>query len=232
MDVRAKTRRFLDHRRKLGTVRAANVVLGGILNRLGVSINYVYVGPAEKDPLKAGPPEVPLGYETRAGTLQDFVHFAEQGHDYDLFAIERQLAYGDLCAVTVFEGELVGYRFVTTARAPVTEQLFTVIPDGFRYAYKAWIHADHRRKNLDSKAVWVLKQMEPAGHRQRNIWDVACNNYASLLHGYVNPRYRSMRVGVVGWVTLFGKQWPFASRGAKWVGFDFRRDGANERQYL
>jgi len=231
MNFKDKLERFSQHRRLWGTTRALNFFLGGLLQRLGVSINYVFVG-ADDGLRKAQAPEIPPGYETRLGTYQDFVDFDGEGYDYDLSAVERYFANGDRCAVTFCDGAMVGYRFNTIVEAPVTEQLSVRVPDGFIYAYKAWIHAKHRRKNLDSRAVWVINQSRPADCRERDIWYIATHNYPSLLHGYVNPKARSLRMGLVGWVTLFGKQLPFSSRGAKWLGFEFHRHGTFPRQYM
>lgn len=214
-----------------GTARALNFILGNLLNRLGISINYVFVGADDGLP-KTEAPEIPTGYETRLGTYQDFVDFESQEYGYNLKQVERYFANGDRCAVTFYNGTMVGYRFNTDVEAGVTDQLSVSIPDGFTYAFKAWVHAEHRRKNLDARAVWTIAQSRPANCRERHIWYIATHNYPSLLHGYINPKARSLRVGLVGWITVFGKQLPFASRGAKWLGFEFQRDGRVPRQYI
>ena len=44
MNFKDKLESFSQHRRLWGTTRALNFILGGLLQRLGVSINYVFVG--------------------------------------------------------------------------------------------------------------------------------------------------------------------------------------------
>jgi hypothetical protein len=115
----------------------------------------------------------------------------------------------------------------------VTEQLEVLVPDGFRYGYKGWTHPDHRRRNLSQKGTWVKKTQAGRPFGERGIWYIETHNYASLLRGYRNPRVRHINMGVVGWFTLFGRQIPFATRTAKWIGFHFSRRGQQpRRQYI
>lgn len=59
------------------------------------------------------------------------------------------------------------------------------------------------------------------------------HNYPSLLHGYRHPRLRGLRMGFCGWITVFGRQIPFNSRRARWIGFEFvRREDHRRRQYV
>lgn len=232
MRLRHHLNLYSDHRKQWGSRRALFWAVMTLLQRLGISINYVFVG-ADRDDLKRSrpAPPVPSGYETRLATPQDFVGLDEQDYRFDPSMIDRAFANNDSVAITLFQGKLVAYRCRTTVEAPVTEQLKLRVPDGFEYAYMAWVHADHRRRNLDAKAVWVLNQHSPKSLSDRSIWYIAVHNYPSLLHRYEPPGQRRLRMGLVGWYTVFGKQVPFASRRAKWLGFEFEREHSRPRQY-
>ena len=112
MGFKIKLKKFAKSREQWGTTRALNVLLGGLLNRLGININYVFVAANNGLPRNQAP-DIPPGYETRPGKLQDFLDFDGKGYDYDLSSIETSFTNGDHCAVTFFDGILVGYRFNT-----------------------------------------------------------------------------------------------------------------------
>ena len=123
--------------------------------------------------------------------------------------------------------------FTTRSRARVSEQLDVLIPPGFRYGYKAWTHEDHRRRHLSKMRGHFHFTTVPRPYEERGIWYVETHNYMSLLHSYVHPRQRAMRMGYCGWLTLFGRQIPFNTRAAKWIGFEFvRRSDDGRRQYI
>ena len=135
--------------------------------------------------------------------------------------------------MTFYQGELVAFSFNSRVSAPVTDQLEVIVPEGFRYGYKSWTHVDHRRNNLSRMGGWFKQNFADRPFTERSISYIETHNYPSLLHGYRHPNLRQLRMGLVGWATLFGKQIPFSSRRAKWIGFQFqRKDKEYRRQYI
>ena len=136
--------------------------------------------------------------------------------------------------MTLYKGELVSYGFATRVKARVTPQLELHVPKNFRYAYKSWTRDDHRRKHISRMGGHVRAFHNPKRkYEERALWIVLVHNYASLLHGYRFPSERGFRMGYVGWIRLFGKQIPFNSRKAKWIGLEVRRRGDERvRQYM
>ena len=59
----------------------------------------------------------------------------------------------------------------------------------------------------------------------RSIWYIEKGNFPSRMRGYRYPSQRGLKMGFVGWFTWFGKQIPFNSRTAKWLGVKMVRRG-------
>ena len=199
--------------------------------RLGFHIHYVQVGADRADLEDSVAPEVPPGYTTRLGCKEDFLPFVGQIPEMNQAFLDQAFEHGDESHVTFFGNQLVAFSFNTWVKAPVTEQLEIAVPAGFRYGYKSWTHPDHRRKNLAAMGGYVKRTQGKRPFDERGIWYVETHNYASALHSYRNPRERAIMMGLVGWFTLFGRQIPFASRRAKWIGFRFTRKDAPRKLY-
>jgi hypothetical protein len=178
-------------------------------------------------------PEVPHGYETRVVGLEDMLPFAGSVPDLSSEFLKEAFSRGDECAANFYDGRLVGFGYVCRSRSRATEQLDVLIPPGFRYGYKEWTHAEHRRRNLSDMRGHVRFTTLPRPYEERSISYVETHNYASLLHGYTHPRSRGLRMGFVGWFNLFGRQFPFSSRRARWVGLEIvRKSDDGRRQYV
>lgn len=200
---------------------------------LGFDIHYVNIGGDRLDLRDPEPPEVPPGYVTKLGCKKDFLPFVGKVEFLDHEFVESAFARGDECSLTLYHDQLVSYCFISRVRARMSPQLEVIVPKGFRYIYKAWTHADHRRKNLSRIGGFYRTSFAQRPFTERSIGCVATHNYPSRLHSYLNPRERGIRMGYVGWFTLFGRQYPFNSRKAKWVGFVvIRKDDARVRQYV
>ena len=204
--------------------------LGG---RLGFHIHYVQIAADRPDRRSPVAPEVPPGYITRLGSKEDFLPFLGKVPQMDRAFLDAAFSRSDDCVVSFYHGDLVAYSFNTRVKAPVTDQLEIVVPAGFRYGYKSWTHPDHRRKNLSARGGYVKQTQAVRPFDERGIWYVETHNYPSALRGYRHPCDRSIMMGLVGWFTVFGRQIPFASRHAKWIGFRFtRNDRPQKFQYL
>lgn len=200
----------------------------------GITLSYVRVGADRTDLRDPNPPEMPPGYDVFVATKEDFEPFVGKVEFLDREFVDNAFANGDEASIALYDGELVGYSFATRVKARVTSQLELHVPKNFRYGYKAWTHEDHRRRNVSRMMSHVRIFNNPMRRwEERGIWIVFVHNYPSLLHSYRHPSERSIRMGYVGWITLFGRQIPFNTRKAKWIGLELRRQGDERvRQYL
>lgn len=190
----------------------------------GFHIHYVHVGADRPDLRYRERPQVPPGYSTRLGQREDFLPFVGRLPSLDREFVDEAFSSGDQCSVTFHRGELVSFCFATRTRARVTEQLEVRVPEGFRYVYKSWTHPDHRRRNLSRMGAFVRNATGGVPFEERTISYVETHNYAVLLRNR-HPSDRSIQFGYAGWLTLFGRQVPFRTRKAGWIGFEFSRKG-------
>jgi hypothetical protein len=224
--------RFRHHHADWGLRRAVYWELMNFLGRRGFRIHLVGVGATRFDLFNPVPPEVPPGYDTRQLLKADLEPFVDKlTTDLTQDFLDQAFENEDVCVGTFYGDELVAFSFDSRTRTTVNDQLDVLIPEGFKYGYKAWTHEDHRRKNL-SKMIGNFKWKElKRDYGERGIWYIETHNYPSRLHGYLHPRQWSVRVGYVGWFTLFGRQIPFNTRWAKKIGFEFVRKDDSRRRY-
>jgi len=228
-----KRANFRARKRDWGLRRALHWEVMHLLSKVGIRVHYVILNASMMQILGEERPAVPAGYETRVVGIDEILPYGDSVEGLSREFLESAFARGDVCTANFRDGELVGYGFTSYTRARVTEQLDVLVPAGFRYPYKSWTHPAHRRANLSSMRGYVRRQTLPAGHEQRSIDYVETHNYASLLHGYRHPRERGIPMGFCGWITVFGRQLPFNSRRARWIGFEFvRKDDTRPRQYV
>ena len=213
--------------------RALHFQLMQLLARLGVRVHYVNVGADLKEIVGEEMPPCPKGYETRVVTLEDLMQHAGRVAGLTAEFLEQAFERGDICVANFLGDDLVGFSFSSFTRVRVTAQIDAIVPAGFRYGYKAWTHPGHRKANLSKMRGYVRRKCLPRMHEQRSIHYIETHNYPSLLHGYRHPRERALRMGFSGWVTVFGRQIPFNTRRARWIGFEFvRNHDHRRRQYV
>ena len=203
--------------RELGLARALYAVVMRRLARLGFHLFLVELG--DDDP-EVAMPQLEPGYTTRASTPEELLPWvaADNGLSEDFLraAIDR----GDRCVANFFEGGLVGYGFVAKVRAPVTDQLEVVVDDRLIYRYKGWTHPDHRRKHLSHARGRLNMRLFPLTDGRRMVSYVTTHNFASKLkHADLHP----VRLGYCGFVTLFGREYPFTHRVPRRFGFRLER---------
>ncbi len=222
-------RRRLD---ELGPRRAAYWYLMNALARFaGLHVHRLSIDSGFRELRYATPPRTPPGYETRfvaAAELQSYVGRTPLTAAF----VERAIEQGYECVANFHRGEMVGYSFSSRTRAPVTDQLDIIVPTGFRYGFKTWTHPDHRRRHLGEARIYTRFKRGGDPYGERSIGYVETHNYPSLLHRYRHPRERRIPMGYVGWVTVFGRQIPFNSRTARWLGALFvRKEDRRVRLY-
>ena len=207
--------------KKWGLRRLLQARLMRMLHRLiGLRLNAIYVGadrPDVMDPEKLGLAD---GYEARMCSREDLLPHACDAKLLSEEFLHSEMADDDDCAAAFHNGELVAYMFMTRRRVRLTDQLDALVPDGFRTAYKGWTHRDHRRMNLSNHMSYLANMScWDRDFSERSVWYIETTNYASRLHGHLTPNMWSVRMGYFGWISLFGKEFPFNSRWAKRIGF-------------
>ena len=197
----------------------------------GLHLHYANVG-ADRDDLRdPNPPAVDPEFVCKMGCKADFLPFVDKVPNLDAEFVEEAFARGDECSIVTHRGQLVNFCFVSRGRTRVTPQLDVLVPEGFRYVYKGWTHPDFRRKHLSSLGSWLRNTQHHRPHEERSLSYVETHNFPSLLRSDKHPLRRSIRIGYVGWIDIFGHQIPFNSRKAKWIGFEFvRKDDTRVRQ--
>lgn len=229
-----KLREFRRRLDEWGPGRALHWEAMNALARLfGARVHYVIVGSGSGRVGRMTRPTIPAGYEVRMVWLDDLLPFVDTVSDLSEAFLRDAFGRGDVCVASFFHGALVGCSFQSGGRSKVTEQLDILVPEGFRYTYKTWIHADHRRRNLSQMQGYVRHHARSGESRDRGIWYVETHNYASLLHSYRHPNERSLGMGLIGWFSFFGRQVPFRTRAASWLGVELvRKDDARPRQFI
>lgn len=223
---------FMRRRADWGLRRALYWQLMHFLARCGFRIHKVGVGSTRFDLFDPEPPEVPPGYETRPlgkTDLEPYVDKLETNLTQDF--LDQAFANGDDCVGSFYGDQLVAFSFDSRTRTTVTDQLDVMIPEGFKYGYKAWTHPDHRRRNLSKMISHVKWKQVARDYGERGIWYIETHNYQSRLHSYIHPREWSIGFGYVGWFTLFGRQIPFNTRWAKKIGLEFVRKSDHRKRY-
>lgn len=197
---------------------------------LGLRVHYVLVGSGSGRVLRQDAPEVPAGYRVTMADLDTLLPYADLPN-LPLSFLQAAFAEGDVCVASFHQQALVGFSFQSTTRAPVTDQLDVLIPPGFRYTYKTWVHADHRRRNLSQIQNYVRAHSRPSDDRLSGVWYVETHNYASRLHSYRHPRDRALSIGLIGWFSFRGREIPFRTPAARWLGIELvRREDRRPRQ--
>lgn len=201
------------------------------LTRLGFHVHYLRVTADRYPPADQKPPVIPPGYVVRLVTRADLLPFVDSVEGLSAAFLEDAFSSNDECAASFHGEELVGFSFTKRDRAPVTDQIDVVVPPGFRYGYKAWTHPDHRKRHLSRMMSYVMRVEGNRPHEERGISYIETHNYRSLLRSHRNITDRAIPMGYVGWFTFCGRQIPWNSRKAKWIGCIFvRREDRRVRQ--
>ena len=203
------------------------------LRRFGLRLYYVQVESNLSEVRDDPAPVVPAGIDTRIVPIESLEPHAGRVDDLDHEFLQQASARDDQCVANFAGDELVGYAFVSFTRAPVTDQLDVLVPRGFQYIYKGWTHPDYRRANLTKARQHVRRKALLKNRAPRGIRYIETHNYASLLHGYRAPSDRDLHMGFCGSITIWGREVPFNTRRARWIGFELvRKTDTRPRQYV
>ena len=134
--------------------------------------------------------------------------------------IEAALERGDL-GTAAFDGDLlVGFIWAAFSQAPHDDGLWVSIEAPYVYGYKSFVREAYRGRRLLSRLAYARDQMCLAQGRFANVGFVETHNFASHragLHAGADD------IGLVGYVRLFGKSYPFRTPTAARTTFRFYR---------
>jgi hypothetical protein len=171
-------------------------------------------------------PQLATGYETRvATTIQEVAPWINGVEGFTNKLVSDAFTNGDIAAINLFQGALVGYGFTSTVRTSVTEQIDALLPAECRYGYAAYTEPKHRNQRL-AQARWLARieaTRPPAA--EKSVAYIATDNFASLAMYYqdgTRPTYH----GLVGYWRWQGREYPFNSLAARRFGFRFCRAGS------
>lgn len=153
----SKLANFNARKRDWGLLRALHWEHMNLWAKLGIRVHYVDVGASMREIIGEEAPSSPAAYQTRLVDIDDLLPFASRVPDLSREFLETAFERGDVSAANFYAGDLVGFAFWSFTRARATDQLDVLVPEGFRYSYKAWTHPDHRRANLSSMRSYVRR---------------------------------------------------------------------------
>ena len=189
-----------------------------VLARHGTRVMLVNLG--DPDPHITFP-ELAPGYSAEPKVPLDLLPWAgREGYGLDAEFLHQASERGDRCVANYFNGELVGYGFVTRSHASVSDQIAVRISNGVQYRYKGWTHPNHRRKHLSHARGRLNSRLFPDDPMPRMISYVEAQNFPSrLTHADVHPS----SLGVCLIIRVLGWELPISSRAAKRAGFTLVR---------
>jgi len=230
----SKLQEFKKRKSQWGLKRCLHWELMHFLSRyFGFRIHYLFVGNSIYDTYFANLPDFTEEYETVLTKPDALLQYADTVPELSEEFLRVAINNGEICTANFYKGMLVGFGFTSRTRTIVTRHIDLLVPQGFRYGYKGWTHPDHRRSNLSRLRTRVRIEHADTPYHERSIWYIETHNYASLLHRHQPPRERNLRVGIIGWFSIFGKIVPFNSRIAKRYGIEMvRKEDSGKRQYI
>jgi hypothetical protein len=168
-------------------------------------------------------PEVDIGPDRKLGhpTQKQLMEACE---DRGLGNLTREwvaaaLARGDVCAA-VFEGDrIVAYTWVSFCRAPHVDGIWVEFRKPYRYGYKAFVRPDCRGQRLSPSLALFSDALCIERGFSRTVAFVETHNYASIKSSW-RQEGREF-VGFAGYLKLFGRVFPFRTKGARQVTFRF-----------
>ncbi len=187
------------------------------LNRTWLVICGIYSRPIDRS--FESLPVDSSGITFRLATRKDLLSAAAHMSDHLSFEfVESALDRGDVCAAAFDGARMVSYIWRAFTATPHTEGLWVRFQKPYRYGYKAYTDPAYRGRHLQNPIRLLADDTSVALGCTASISFIEINNYQSIA---AELRRGNSRVGFAGYVRLFGKVFPFRSRGARQHTFEF-----------
>jgi len=132
--------------------------------------------------------------------------------------IEAALSRGDICIGVFDQSRLVSYHWLAFSTVPYRDGIWVGFEKPYYYSYNAYTDMDYRGRHLRVPAVQLADKLALSKGYKYALLYIETHNYSSI----ESSKYTSSKlVGYAGYVKLFGKVYPFRSRGAKKHCFSF-----------
>lgn len=142
--------------------------------------------------------------------------------------VQAAITRGDI-AFGAFDGSvLVAYVWRSLGAAPHTKNLWVRVNRPYCYAYNSFTRPSYRGRHI-MPAIILFSDVEmlKQGYQYRAGF-VAITNSASLAAG---KHMGSNPIGYAGYVKWFGRYFPFKTRAAKKIGFEFFEHELKDRKF-
>lgn len=181
-----------------------------------VTLCGVYTRPIRRESEKHPPPP---GLCVRLATDDDLQRaVADDSLGLRRNAVSEALARGDLCVATFDGDRMVAYMWRSFTTAPHLHGLWVHFRKPYRYGYRSFTRPEYRGRHLSDPMGHFLDDYCLDRGFTQSIGFIETDNYASIAS---DRRRGSTRKGWVGYLRLFGRTYPFRSRGARRRGFGF-----------
>lgn len=158
----------------------------------------------------------PSGYTME---MVDAARFSVLAEPEQVTTFAQAFHHGHQCAVTCYQGELVGYNFFAEQRTPVNDNVDFLLGDDMLYSYAGFTAPEHRGRGL-SPARWTFARQvrEALGEHRETVLYIGLDNLASL---YSGGKSRNELIGYSAYWTLGQRTFCFRSPGCKAKGVGF-----------
>jgi hypothetical protein len=165
-------------------------------------------------------PELPEGFEIRVATTAELIEAAtDPVNDLNADWVRKAHQRGDIC-MAAFDGDQIAcYVWRAFSPAPFEKGLWVHFSPEYPYSYKAYTRPDYRRRRLQHYASLSMERWMLERGYTHIISYIETHNYPSLTS---SKKRGNRRVGLAGYLRLFGRTLPFRSPGARRHGFAFR----------
>ena len=190
------------------------------LQRCGVNVCDVFCGGVHFDLSTVGEP--PAAYDFFCGSVTELTPYVDRTDALSKLFLAEAAAKKHRCVWATKEDELAAFRIFGSHRAPVSNQLDLLVPEGLLYTYKGYTLPGHRRQGM-AKWLSIVDERRLNPERKLWLWYIEKGNRASHLQMQSDDNVNANRIGMVGWFNLFGRELPFSSRSARRRGVQLTR---------
>jgi hypothetical protein len=163
--------------------------------------------------------ELPDSWQVRIASADELIEAAaDPVNDLNPDWVRKAHQRGEIC-VAVFDGhQIASYVWRAFAPSPHEKGLWVHFDPNYPYSFKAYTRPDYRRRRLQHQASLYLDRWLLERGFTHCISYIETHNYPSLAS---SKKRGNRRIGLAGYVTVFGRTLPFRSPGARRHGFGF-----------
>ncbi len=206
---------FKDHVRRHGLWRT---LYRGVMDRLGGFFVIARVTTRPMDGNPPGDPTVDTSLPYRVASREDLYRACETIPDQlDRKFVDEALARGDICTACFVNGEMIKFGWRSYTFAPHVPGVWVKVTKPYRYGYKAYTIPEYRGRHIGI-VPGSFDYLDSERGYTHGVAFIETHNFASLAG---SRRRKNRQVGYMGYFRLFGRTFPFRTRGVKACGVSF-----------